>query len=385
MQPSSSPMHGRAMPPGRSVDRATRARAPPILTALRSALALLALVRVRGSGGPATFRAGPGGEFAVAEGWGLEPGGVRGTGARVWPASVALARYLAAHPHVVRDKRCVELGAGVSALPALAAARAGAASVVATEGEASALPLLRQNVASNSAAGACCVEARQLRWGDFTQPNINLSSADVILGADVVWGGGGGSREAQRALLRTLSRAAATRPSLVVLLSYCPRYKSEALFWAEARLLFDIAEVQVQGGGNCAVDASAPGPNVAVPHGAAEEAQEGGIHIYRLRPRVPRGMEAAAPSADSEAFAPRQRGTDTDDGAAGPRALSLQPRAGEGGAHGDAGLQQAGEVRGKIEHWAHELISDDSLLEAGGSGLHLDDLINPLDARYQNF
>ena len=27
------------------------------------------------------------------------------------------------------------------------------------------------------------------------------------------------------------------------------------------------------------------------------------------------------------------------------------------------------------------LLSDDSLLEAGGCGLHLDDLVNPLDAR----
>ena len=82
-------------------------------------LALLSVVRALCSDTQtARFRVGPG-EFAITEGWGL-PGGVRGTGARVWPASVALARFIVAHPQTVCGKRCVEVGAGVGGLPALA-------------------------------------------------------------------------------------------------------------------------------------------------------------------------------------------------------------------------------------------------------------------------
>jgi predicted nicotinamide N-methyase len=71
----------------------------------------------------------------IAEGWGLQPGGVRGTGSRVWPASLELAHFIAANKHVVRGKRVVELGAGISGLPALVSARAGAVSVLVSEGE----------------------------------------------------------------------------------------------------------------------------------------------------------------------------------------------------------------------------------------------------------
>ena len=43
---------------------------------------------------------------------------------RVWPASVALAQFVAENAHLVRGKRVVEVGAGISGLPSLAAARA---------------------------------------------------------------------------------------------------------------------------------------------------------------------------------------------------------------------------------------------------------------------
>ena len=341
----------------------------------------------------ARFRVGSG-EFAIAEGWGLEPGGVRGTGARVWPASVALARFVAAHPQTVRGKRCVEVGAGVGGLPALAAAQAGASSVVATDGEASTLPLLRLNVASN--AGECRVQARQLRWGADEHPD--LAAADVILGADVVWGGGGGSRQAQCELLHTLSRAAAARPSLVVLLSYCPRYKSEALFWEEASLIFHIAEAEGSGH-EVTLDDARQRHIASSPHGAVEAKEEvvhaaldcprreGGIYIYRLWPRVTRCREEDGPALAAESGSEDlpERGTDTQTSAQGRRALSKAQygSAGEGEAGGGRS-GQAGGVPGKMELWDHDLISDDSLLEAGGSGLHLDDLINPLDARDLN-
>jgi predicted nicotinamide N-methyase len=117
--------------------------------------------------------------FDIAEGWGLQPGGVRGTGSRVWPASVELARFLADNEELIRAKRVIEWGAGVGALPSLVAARTGAAiPVLASDGEPSAIPLLEHNVARNSEPGACKV--RQLRWG--CKEEALLMDADVILG-----------------------------------------------------------------------------------------------------------------------------------------------------------------------------------------------------------
>ena len=119
-------------------------------------------------------------KFDIAEDWGLQPGGVRGTGSRVWPASVELARFLADNEELVRAKKVVEWGAGVGALPSLVAARAGAASVLASDGEPSAIPLLAHNVARNSVRGVC--EVRRLRWGCAAAEEAMLLNADVILG-----------------------------------------------------------------------------------------------------------------------------------------------------------------------------------------------------------
>jgi hypothetical protein len=118
--------------------------------------------------------------FDIAEEWGLEPGGVRGTGSRVWPASVELAQFLAANEELVCGKRCAEWGAGVGALPSLVAERAGATSVLVSDGEPSAIPLLRHNVARNSLRPGVC-EVHQLRWGVAADEAL-LLSADVILG-----------------------------------------------------------------------------------------------------------------------------------------------------------------------------------------------------------
>ena len=63
----------------------------------------------------------------------------------------------------------------------------------------------------------------------------------IHTGADVVWGGGGGSGKSQQRLLDCLARAAARNQALLVLISFCPRYKSEAVFWREARRVFDVS------------------------------------------------------------------------------------------------------------------------------------------------
>jgi predicted nicotinamide N-methyase len=64
-----------------------------------------------------------------------------------WPGGQALARYLLDHPDVVQGRRVLDYGAG-SGLVALAAARAGAAAVVACEPD----PLARTAITLNAAA-----------------------------------------------------------------------------------------------------------------------------------------------------------------------------------------------------------------------------------------
>jgi hypothetical protein len=115
--------------------------------------------------------------------------------------------------------------------------------------------------------------------------------------------------------------------------------------------------------------------------------REDGIYIYRLWPRVTRCREEGGPALAAESGSedlPEHR-TDTQASAQGRRALSkVQHGAAGAGEAGGGRSGQEGGVPGKIDLCDHDLISDDSLLEAGGSGLHLDDLINPLDARELN-
>jgi predicted nicotinamide N-methyase len=68
-----------------------------------------------------------------------------------WAGGLALARHVLDRPAVVAGRRVLDLGAG-SGLVAIAAARAGAASVIAAEIDRYAIAALRLNIAHNAAA-----------------------------------------------------------------------------------------------------------------------------------------------------------------------------------------------------------------------------------------
>ena len=353
-------------------------------------------------------------------------------------------------------KHIVELGAGCGGLPSIVSARAGAASVVVSDGEPSTLPLLRQNVASNSDGSTCQMHVRKLRWG-----TEDIPAAEVILGADVVWGGGGGSSCSQRTLLDTLSHAVRVSPSTVIIISYCPRYKSEAHFWEQASTTFHITAFrrrsydvkdagrdsqrdgcdgnksdQCGGVDNGGVSGGVGGSGVlrdgcgrgsdsqdpthlcapkeqqdqdpresATPAAAwskcnkAEWGRAGGICIFRLTPRVPasvvRGRASGGGSFDKNVLAPQR----VDGGGIAPatpcpgeieetRFRNFPSRvdcSGIGSVQhiggGSDGSDCSDDSDGSGSRSQEELLSDDSLLEAGGPGFDLDDLINPLDAR----
>lgn len=65
-----------------------------------------------------------------------------------WPGGQALARYLLDHPAILEGKRVVDLGAG-SGLTSLAAAKAGAASVLAVDIDPFALAAIALNAEAN--------------------------------------------------------------------------------------------------------------------------------------------------------------------------------------------------------------------------------------------
>lgn len=89
-----------------------------------------------------------------------------------WGSGQALARHVLDHPELVRDRQVVDLGTG-SGIVAIAAARAGAARVVATDLD----PLSRRAAALNAALNDVEIE---------TTPEAP-STWDLMLAADVLY------------------------------------------------------------------------------------------------------------------------------------------------------------------------------------------------------
>jgi predicted nicotinamide N-methyase len=95
-----------------------------------------------------------------------------------WAGGQALARYVLDHPDVVAGRRVLDVAAG-SGLVALAAALAGALTVVATEIDPYAIAAIRLNAAANERV----IEAYQ---GNLLDGDRNVHS-DVVLAGDVFY------------------------------------------------------------------------------------------------------------------------------------------------------------------------------------------------------
>ena len=103
-----------------------------------------------------------------------------------WAGGTALARYVLDHPEVVRDRRVLDLATG-SGLVAIAAARAGAAEVVANDIDAIALAATELNAALNgvhvTALHADVLDADLLDAG----AHVALDRCEVVLAGDVAY------------------------------------------------------------------------------------------------------------------------------------------------------------------------------------------------------
>jgi len=148
----------------------------------------------------------------------------------VWPGSAALARYLLDSPETVRGKRVLDFGSG-SGLAAIAAAKCGAAGVVAYDLDPLAAVAQKLNAQLN---GVTFVSMT----GDATQ---NGTDAEVILAGDVCY-----EREAAEA---TLSWLRATH-KLVLLADpgrhYAPTEGLELIQTYDVPVLRELESVDVK-------------------------------------------------------------------------------------------------------------------------------------------
>ena len=96
--------------------------------------------------------------------------------AKIWPASIALSRFIMEEPSFVTDKTVMEIAAGLG-LPSLAAAQY-AASVLCTDAVADAVDMINISVQLNNFSN---VQAMQLDWN---KPFHKLKT-DVVLMSDV--------------------------------------------------------------------------------------------------------------------------------------------------------------------------------------------------------
>jgi predicted nicotinamide N-methyase len=151
-----------------------------------------------------------------------------------WAGGQAVARYLLDHADLVAGRSVLDLAAG-GGIVAIAAARAGAARVVATEIDPTAVEILRLNAMSNGVA----VEA--LLGDVLDDPTL---AADVVTAGDVFY-----SRQMAQRMLTFLDRAAA-RGSLVLVgdpgRAYLPRerFTAVAQYPVPTTLALEDAEVK---------------------------------------------------------------------------------------------------------------------------------------------
>ena len=96
--------------------------------------------------------------------------------AKLWPSSIALCRYVAAHPHLVVNKKVLELAAGLG-LPGIFAAHL-AREVIISDYVPEAVTIMRSSVALNKCDNVHC---RTLNWNKLP-PDLN---AEVLLVSDI--------------------------------------------------------------------------------------------------------------------------------------------------------------------------------------------------------
>ena len=150
-----------------------------------------------------------------------------------WVGGQAVARHILDHPELVRGRRVLDFAAGCG-LIALAAARAGAASVTAVDIDPFALAAIRLNAAANGLALAVSAE------------NVvgRASGADLVLAGDVCY-----ERPMAEAVIAWLRAEAAAGAAVIIGdpgRSYLPRTGLTALARHVIPTISDVEDVAVK-------------------------------------------------------------------------------------------------------------------------------------------
>ncbi len=111
------------------------------------------------------------------------PSDLDALGLDIWPAAITLCRYITDNPDMVRDKRVIELGAGVG-LPGLFAAKVGAAQSIISDYDAAVV------AHANGQAVACGIgDVARASIVDWKAPVVDgfRGAFDVVMAADVLY------------------------------------------------------------------------------------------------------------------------------------------------------------------------------------------------------
>mmetsp|Transcript_75550 Transcript_75550/g.125982 ORF Transcript_75550/g.125982 Transcript_75550/m.125982 type:complete len:277 (-) Transcript_75550:248-1078(-) len=141
-----------------------------------------------------------------------------GTCKRIWPTCLILARYLCAHPALIRGRTVVELGAGVGGA-GLVCAALGARRVVLTD-MLDALPLISDNVKRNPVLNDGRLSVEPCTWGDDHDIDRLLEATggdgfDVVLCCEVIY-----KQEPEVLEKLAVTQKRLARPESLILVAY---------------------------------------------------------------------------------------------------------------------------------------------------------------------
>ncbi len=158
-----------------------------------------------------------------------------------WAGGQALARFLLDHPERVAGRVVLDMASG-SGLVAIAAARAGAARVTASDTD----PVARTAIAINAAVNDVTPTVRpgDLLGDQPAQPPGSRPGADLVVVGDAFY-----QRELARRMLGFLDRAAARGASVLVGdpgRAYLPRGRLRAIAVYDVPVLADLEDASVK-------------------------------------------------------------------------------------------------------------------------------------------
>ncbi len=97
----------------------------------------------------------------------------------LWPSSLMLGKFILTHPHIFREKRCLDLGCGLGLVSM--ALKLSQAIVYSQDIMFESLVFLKNNFSKNKIPYPVCIQ------GDWRYPCFKKNSLDIIVASDVLY------------------------------------------------------------------------------------------------------------------------------------------------------------------------------------------------------